>query len=219
MLRALLAWTLAFGAPPGASSTAPAEPVEPVTLATPLSHRGVEVERSRAQRRGLIVLTSWAGANIAVGGSLALAQRRRVDDPRLWFHATNASWNLINLGLGVGGMIGERRQAAARRDESPAASLARGRKTARVFAINLALDAVYMGTGGALALWSLDQSGRRAALAQGVGWGLLLQGGFLAVFDAGMWAIHADFNQRYQNFEWQLAPGPTARGASLRLRF
>jgi hypothetical protein len=133
--------------------------------------------------RHLTALAGWSGANLIGGTTGALL----ADDPR-WrsFHATNAAWNTVNLGIAVAGAVGLARKQRAG-DPGPEALLRAHRGLRTALGVNLALDGVYVGSGVALAV----HGGRLRELdLRGVGLSLVLQGAFLAVFDAHFLLSH-----------------------------
>lgn len=172
----------------------------------------VEASRRVAERRGMIALTGWAGVNL-VGGSLGAALDR---GPARWFHGANAAWNSVNLALGVAGWVQSYR---GREAEDLTSARRAGRRKVTIFAVNLGLDVVYAGVGGGL-LVAGARSGdpRRADPLLGIGGALIFQGAFLMAFDAGMAALHADFNGRLE-LSPALVLSPEQRGVQLRLRF
>lgn len=139
---------------------------------------GMDVER-----RHMTVLAGWSGANLLGGATGALL----AEDPR-WrsFHATNAAWNTVNLGIAAIGAIGVHRRA--RLEEPAPDALARQHRGLRTaLAVNLALDGVYIGTGAVFVarggeLRGLDLRGMCASL--------IVQGAFLALFDAHFLHAH-----------------------------
>jgi hypothetical protein len=141
--------------------------------------QGLAVERQQ-----LTALAGWAGANLVVGGAGALLAR---EPEARTFHASNAAWNVVNLGIAAAGLAG-----AAARDQRgfPGASEAerqqRGLRTA--LAVNVGLDVGYVG--GGVALWGVGGEAGEVPLRP-VGQSLLLQGGFLLAFDAIFLARHA----------------------------
>ncbi len=147
-------------------------------LGSPTWDRGLDVEQ-----RHLQILSTWAASNLVVGGVAAT----QAEDPR-WraFHATNAGWNVVNLGIGAAGLVGVGRRRA-RPAPDPAGVDRQHRALRTALSVNLGLDAVYVGAGATL----LAAGGETMGLDhQGVGAGLLLQGAFLATFDAAFLIAH-----------------------------
>ena len=127
---------------------------------------GGEPDAERTLSAGMGTLNGWALANITTGTLLALQE----DDPQqAAFHQMNAGWNTVNLALATTSLLRDR-------PVEP-------QKLARVFWINAGLDVGYM-AGGLL----LRQRGLSQERPELVGWGdaILLQGGFLLVFDGVM---------------------------------
>ena len=58
-------------------------------------------QRLEKQRISMLILGSWAVGNIALGA--ALATQRDGEDK--YFHAMNAGWNVVNLGLATAGYL------------------------------------------------------------------------------------------------------------------
>ncbi len=142
--------------------------------------------RPQIVRRGMIVLGSWAAANLAAGTTGALIS----DDPRLaGFWEMNALWNTVNLGLAGGTLVAERRT-----DPSGATELTfpayreASHRLEKTLLFNAGLDIGYMTLGG----WLWERGSRGDGMSSAgvsaerlTGWGqaLVLQGAFLFVFD------------------------------------
>lgn len=143
----------------------------------------VTQERLRINRLGMYVLGSWAAANLTAGGVGYLLDTERAD-----FHAMNAAWNLVNLGLSVGGLIGG---AGQTQPADLAEEIAAQHRIEKIFLFNAGLDVAYM-TAGAFMRWGpFDQRVNQ--------WGasLIIQGGFLFAFDVVMAVLHS----RHRDYE------------------
>lgn len=132
------------------------------------------------ERQAMALLGGWSATNIVAGTPAALTS----SDPG-WraFHATNAAWNTVNLGLAVAGTVSMSRRPA----ESLQEREARGARLHRVLAINAGLDVAYMATGAGL--WLAGHTGDQPSL-EGMGSALLFQGAFLLAFDLGYRSRH-----------------------------
>jgi hypothetical protein len=124
------------------------------------------------QRRLLKQLSAWSLLSIFVGGLLALLS----SDRTFWqaFGGMNAAWGFVNLliaSAGLYGVLRKERQGIA--DEQ-----AERRKLLRLLKVNVFLDVGYVLVGLGMVIWG------RSALLQGFGWGIILQGAFLLLFDA-----------------------------------
>ena len=116
-------------------------------------------------KNGMWALNGWALGNMA-----GFAGTMDMQDPQAQaFYQMNAGWNVVNAGLA----------SAALLDTKPV----KPKKMAQIFWINAALDVLYI-AGGAV----LRQQGMEKNNPQWIGWGdsIMLQGGFLLVFDSVM---------------------------------
>lgn len=190
---------------------APAEPAtaadEPAARDAPT--RAFNRDRRRIQLAGMLSLSGWAVANLA-GGTVGFFTADEGADK--YFHQMNALWNLVNLPLGIIGMV-----SAAREDPGALGSRAAiraSRKQQRVYLINAALDLVYL-TGGGLT-WTL---GAQRELPRAIGYGrsVVLQGAFLLAFDAVLLAVHERRLARYESRP-RVAPGVALTGDALTLQ-
>ena len=205
---ALLIALLALGEP--APEPAPEGPAPATAAATGETLR-FNQDRRRLQLGGMLTLTTWAVANLS-GGAVGFFTS---EDERKFFHQMNALWNLVNLPLGIVGLVSAVREDPRERDA--AAAREASRKQQRVYLINTALDLVYI-MGGGLS-WALGAQ-HEVPRAVGYGQSVVLQGGFLLLFDGVMTALHERRLKRFNRSQRvRLAPtlsvGPT--GASLRV--
>ena len=98
-------------------------------------------ESLRINNKGMMVLGTWAVANIATG---AYGWSKN-SGPRMYFHQMNLFWNSINLTIAGLALYGNFTS-----DYSiwpPEEILGKQLKTQQLFLINAGLDVVYMGTG------------------------------------------------------------------------
>ena len=139
--------------------------------------------RLKTDQRLMIGLGSWATANfIGNGIGWATAPNEEMKS----FHQMNVMWNTVNIALAVPGFIKAKR-------ENPELSFFKTieaqQKTEKIFLINSGLDIAYISSG------LLLRSAAKTNLAKqdqfnGFGNGLILQGGFLLVFDLTAYFIH-----------------------------
>lgn len=141
------------------------------------------LKRNRIQKHGMTILTSWAGVNISLGtiGSITHTGESK------YFHQMNIGWNLVNLGLGISGLIQANKENV--NDLDLHHSLKQYRKTANAFLFNSALNLSYISVGGILLERSKNNPENYHRL-QGFGKSLITQGGFLLIFDLGSYFIH-----------------------------
>ncbi|TNE88807.1 MAG: hypothetical protein EP330_13530 [Deltaproteobacteria bacterium] len=139
----------------------------------------------RVERGAMGTLASWSIGNLAVGVPAGLQSEGRSRG----FWLGNAAWNGVNLGivgLGAAGIHGRVRAG----DPGPVALARQQRALRRTLLVNAGLDVAYVATG--LALRSLAE---RDDL-RGMGDALVLQGGFLLVFDSTFLAVHHSVSGR-----------------------
>ncbi len=157
--------------------------------------------RMNINESAMLVLGGWAAANILVGtyGNFKSGGEAR------YFHQFNAMWNVVNLGIAAFGYFN-----AVNSDPSSMTNLeiVKDYNSLQNFLLlNAGLDAAYIMTGFYLKERSKNSSG--AARLRGYGNSLLLQGGFLLLFDVWLFFIHqsnANINL-YPHLESFLAGG------------
>ena len=131
-------------------------------------------------------LAAWSAASIAAGTALALRGRGRDDRDLRAFGGQNAAWGGIDLVIaGVGEVRRRRRQASLDRPLDPDVQAREWRTLRRVLLLNAALDVGYVALGLAAVRRGRASPSRRGLAGHGAA--VVLQGGFLLVFDA----VHA----------------------------
>ena len=149
-------------------------------------------QRYKTDQRLMLSLGSWASVNI-VGSGIAWA--RSNSEENKYFHQMNVMWNLVNLGLAIPGYI------KAKKDNSVTSVynlLEAQRKTETVFLVNAGIDLAYIGSG--LLLRSRAPNVEKSSQFMGYGNSMILQGGFLLLFDWIAYSLHR------KNAKNQLAP-------------
>lgn len=131
---------------------------------------------------GMIVLGSWAAANIATG---AWGWSKYEGDKK-YFHQMNLFWNTVNLSIAGMALISNSDYDCVAAGSE--AVLNKHMQTERILLINSALDVGYIGTGFLLKHLS-GKSVKRADMLNGYGNSLILQGSFLLVFDLTLFGI------------------------------
>ena len=162
------------------------------SLASTLSLRAQPAEtpaayaarRATLDQRGMLVLGSWAAANIGVSGARYFA----AEGNEKYFHQMNVGWGVVNLALAGTSFLAARRPAPdASRPELVKAQL----RTENLYLLNAGFDVAYMATGFYLKERAKSRSSAtRHDQLRGYGESLLLQGGFLLAFDGLMYAAH-----------------------------
>jgi hypothetical protein len=141
----------------------------------------INEQRLRTSQASMYILGGWAAGNMAVSGYL---RGRRSGEAR-YFHEMNVFWNVVNLGLAAGGLYSV---AQAQGDSlSLWQTVEEQQKLEKILLFNLALNFTYI-TAGALLRERAQRPGiSRPERLSGYGRSLILQGGFLLLFDTGQY--------------------------------
>lgn len=149
---------------------------------------------------GMYILGSWAVANMVAGGygwSQTTGQTK-------YFHQMNLFWNTVNLS--IAGIALYSNLTTSFTDLSAAQMLEKHTKTENLYLINAGLDVLYVGTGFLLKHLA-TQKPKRHDLLKGYGNSVILQGGFLFVFDLVMWKIQHNHRLNFiQNLSFDVLP-------------
>lgn len=157
----------------------------------------------------MLTLGSYAVANFAVSG---VGYYTSDNEATQRFHEMNVMWNTVNLGLAIPGYFKARKNAGSYSLEEMQREQ---KKTERIFLINSALDIGYMATGMYMRNDAVNR-GDRQALFEGYGNSLLLQGGFLFVFDLAAYGIHKNhFNKDFEAWSKQISLRSSPYGVGL----
>ncbi|MCU0458077.1 MAG: hypothetical protein MUE37_03180 [Bacteroidales bacterium] len=162
-----------------------------IFLMTAITLRGQDVTATfgeasmAAGNGGMYVLGGWALANLAAGAYGWAA----FEGEKKYFSQMNLFWNVINLSIAGIALYGN--YSTDILSMTGEDLLARHLKTEKLFLINSGLDVGYMGAGFLMRHLSA-KSEKRADLLMGYGNAVILQGGFLLVFDMVMYFIFRD---------------------------
>ncbi len=168
-------------------------------------------ERQQIDQQLMIGLGTWAASNFALSG-YGLAKAANAQER--YFHQMNVMWNTVNIGLAVPGYF---RAKNAKLDLSKKQTFAAQKKTQHIFLINSGLDLAYLASGFVLRQQnSMDAS--KQAQFKGYGNSLLLQGGFLLLFDLSAYWIHQHHGRVLQQTNFSQVKLSTS-GIGLTLQF
>ncbi len=144
-------------------------------------------ELNAQSRNGMIALGSWATGNLIVGTAGALTTKP--GSMMFSFHVMNASWNVVNLGIALPAYFGARKRLKKEYDIHGTFKLQRQQET--LYLINAGLDVLYVGSGVFLQEFGNRYSNQNVRNSfKGMGYSLIMQGGFLLIFDAVMFGVH-----------------------------
>jgi len=167
-------------------------------------------QRINHQKTGMIVLMSWAGANIMSG---TILRNNSVGDTK-YFHEMNALWNTVNLFLGASGYYNASR-------ETPKSEafhiLGQQLKLEKTLLFNVGIDVAYTTAG----LYLLEKGNNQSDIIKrqrfrGYGRSLILQGGFLFLFDGIFYAIEANASNNLREAMSMIYISPSGIGLNYR---
>lgn len=141
-----------------------------------------EKERIGYSKKSMLVLGGWSAADIIVSGIATNTSNREMR----YFHQMNVMWGVINLAIAGLGYWSSGREKID--NPTLAAVLKHQSKTEKTYLVNTGLDMVYMGTG--LLMTQTSNNQKNPDKFKGYGNSIMLQSGFLLVFDALNYAIH-----------------------------
>ncbi len=140
-----------------------------------------ENSRRHINQTGMIVLGSWALANIAAG---TIGHFNSTGESK-YFWQFNAMWNTVNLGIAALGYFGNAPLAASEQITLNE-SLKEYSSLQNILLLNAGLDVAYIATGFLLREKS-KTSNKNSERLKGYGNSLILQGGFLLAFDVALY--------------------------------
>lgn len=141
-----------------------------------------EKERVKTSKNSMIALAGWSVANI-VGSGIATNTRNK---EMRYFHQMNVMWGGINLAIAGLGYWGAGKEKI--NNPTLADVLKHQNKTEKTYLINAGLDVVYVGAG--LLMNKTSDNQKKPEKFKGYGNSIMVQGGFLLVYDAINYAIH-----------------------------
>lgn len=146
----------------------------------------------RLERNAMIALTSWGGTNLSsglIGWGISNGESK-------YFHQMNAAWGAINAGIGISALLINKDQP-----ETVSEALNRSHRTEKILYLNTGLDVAYV-TAGFLFKARSKNNPKNVDRFRGFGNSLLLQGGFLLLFDITQIIIHSRHRKANQQKLW-----------------
>jgi hypothetical protein len=154
-------------------------------------------------RQGSLVLLSWSVANMA-GAGIGASQS---DGSNLYFHQMNGYWNVINASIATASLLPSNKRT------KPFSQIELAARYRKIYLINAGLDIGYMVAGGVMQHRAQGANTDRLA---GFGNGMILQGGFLFVYD--LWMAQR-MRKWTNNSSGRLKVSPTVYGLNLSFGF
>ena len=154
----------------------------PVLLFSQSGLESIKQAQHDLNRTGMIILGSWAVSNIGIG----FYRSTQTTGPRKYFNQMNGLWNTVNLGLATAGFFTVNQYLKA---QSLSEVLTNQANLEKIFLVNGALDVAYI-TAGFFLIERSKNVVKNSDRFNGYGKGLILQGGFLLLFDGIMYVLH-----------------------------
>lgn len=148
-------------------------------------------QRKQYGSTSMAVLGGFALGNMAIGIPNAI----QLSGKEKYFNEMNCYWNVVNLGIAVAGYIGNQNKDIQNLNEEQTWN--EQTKTLKIYGINAGLDILYIGSGVAL----MGFSGKAPKSEQrllGYGESLIVQGGFLLLYDSAMLLIHSIHGKNFK---------------------
>lgn len=174
-------------------------------------------QRIKHQKTLGLTLGGFALANIAVG---AVAAGQTSGEAKQ-FHKMNVYWNLVNLGITGAGLLGSRKRSAG--TETLADAVRQHENMKQILLINTGLDVAYVVGGAYLrergrpgvarpgvarpGLTQANASSDKADQLRGYGKSIMVQGGFLLVFDLVNYFIFKNRGDKQERLLLAATPG------------
>ncbi len=147
-----------------------------------------EKERINYSKRSMLVLGGWSVSNIIVSGFATNTHNREMR----YFHQMNVMWGGINLAIAGLGYWGAGREKVD--NPSLAAVFKHQNKIEKTYLINAGLDVIYIGSG--LLMNQTSDNQKNPEKFKGYGNSIMLQGGFLLLYDAIIYSIHRNHRKK-----------------------
>lgn len=146
----------------------------------------------KIRKTGMLILGSWAAVNMIAGG----IGRSQLNGEKAYFHEMNLIWNVVNLGIAGAGyyftLSGEMLSNSAELLESQVSFQ-------KILLFNAGLDIAYV-IGGFYLMERSKNTSKNPERLKGYGKSVILQGGFLLLFDLILHGIHSNKTAQIPEF-------------------
>ena len=149
-----------------------------------------ESRKNKINHNGMIVLSSWAGANI-IGSAVGYGLTNSYEEQQ--FYLMNGAWGIVNLSIGLPGLLSKTKPSASIYELQKNQT-----KTEKIFLANAVLDVVYITGGFYLKEYANNQTDiKQQQRFNGFGNSIILQGAGLMVFDVTMTILNNRNRKKY----------------------
>lgn len=155
----------------------------------------IQTRHSNMAKTSMISLNTWAIGNITYGTIASFNSNGEAK----YFHQMNAIWNIVNLGIGIPGIIG-----AYKKNEPKTLKELYDyqHKIEKVYLINTGLDVAYVAGGLAIRNFGNSRTGEARLRLKGYGNSLMMQGGYLLLHDIAMLIMYKS-NTKLLDAQWK----------------
>lgn len=166
--------------------------------------------RLSIQKNGMLTLAGWAAGNMILSGwAMQSAQGSNYR-----FHQMNVFWNVVNMGIAAGGYFGLPESSEI---VPLTQTVTEYQSFNKILLLNAGLDVAYIMTGLYMKERAKNEDKRKAML-KGFGNSIMLQGGFLFLFDVALYFINqGELNGILNSEQWQLIASPSGLGLTISL--
>ena len=163
-----------------------------------------EKQRVNITKKSMLVLGGWSAVNMVAS---AFATKTTNTEMR-YFHQMNVLWNGINLGFAALGYLGA--EYPKIKNPTLSAILKHQNGSEKTYMLNMGLDVAYMA--GGLYMTERSKSRLNPAKLKGYGNAVMVQSGFLLLFDTFNFFIHNKHGKQLDRLidKVQLSGGPGA---------
>lgn len=137
------------------------------------------LSKHKLNRRGMVVLSYWGGANLVAGGAGYFASTNYESKS---FYGMTSAWGLINLSIGLPGALSNKikKQSLFQLQKEQT-------KVEKIYLSNLMFDLLYISGGAFCKEYAINQTRQRNyQMFNGFGDAILVQGIALLAFDTSM---------------------------------
>lgn len=169
----------------------------------------VRYRQTNFSKMAMTSLTGWSAGNMISGGIMM----SNTTGQEKYFHQMNLCWNIVNLGIGVPGLIGTFKEKPMSFEET----FKYQKRLENIYLLNAGLDVAYVATGWGLNNFGKTKDGILGDRLKGYGNSLVLQGTYLFVHDLVMFAFYRS-NNKHLDLIWKnVTIQPT--GLGMRIQF
>lgn len=141
-------------------------------------------------RTGMLVMGGWAVSNMLYGGYGSA----KFENDKKYFHQMNLMWNVVNASIAGFALykLGSTDLSAMSAEQM----MAKHNQTQNLYIINAGLDLLYI-AGGAYMVQVSGKNEKHRDRLKGYGQSVVLQGGFLLVFDLALFLIQQNHEKNF----------------------